>query len=498
MPALALADQSRIALTSKLDPLNRSKLGQYMTPAPIASFMASMFGELPTHVRLLDAGAGMGALTAAFVQELTSREKRPAVVDVTAFELDPMLAEQLEITLAECSTECARAGISFTSRVVRDDFILHATEPLIGTHAAATFYDCVILNPPYAKISNSSAWRRALRRSSIETSNLYTAFIAVALKQLKMGGQLVAITPRSFCNGSYFEPFRRYMLELATLEHVHVYESRKKAFRDDDVLQENIIFRVSRSDEQTTELVVSSSEGPASSEVVKRRVPFAEIVIPTDKHRFIRLPTTNEEGCLAVRIRSLPSLLKDLGLTVSTGRVVDFRAKEHLRQDPAPDTAPLIYATHFKDGFVAWPKADSRKPNAIALNENTKDLFVPRGTYVLTKRFTAKEERRRIVACIYDSERFDADQIGFENHLNYFHINGAGLPRDLAAGLSTFLNSSVVDQFFRQFSGHTQVNATDLRNLHYPSVGQLIAMGAHVGHMTPNQSEIDSLVNDLF
>jgi adenine-specific DNA-methyltransferase len=117
---------------------------------------------------------------------------------------------------------------------------------------------------------------------------------------------------------------------------------------------------------------------------------------------------------------------------------------------------------------------------------------------VLTKRFTAKEERRRIVACIYDSERFDADRVGFENHLNYFHANGTGLQRDLATGLSVFLNSSAVDQFFRQFSGHTQVNATDLRNLHYPSIEQLVALGTRVGRTVHDQGEIDRLVDDLF
>jgi adenine-specific DNA-methyltransferase len=46
----------------------------------------------------------------------------------------------------------------------------------------------------------------------------------------------------------------------------------------------------------------------------------------------------------------------------------------------------------------------------------------------------------------------------------------------LAKGLCRFLNSEAVDTYFRTFSGHTQVNATDLRNLHYPTRKQLEAL----------------------
>ena len=72
---------------------------------------------------------------------------------------------------------------------------------------------------------------------------------------------------------------------------------------------------------------------------------------------------------------------------------------------------------------------------------------------------------------------YDAPRAGFDNKLNYFHENGAGLPEDLANGLSAYLNSEAVDQYFRIFSGHTQVNATDLRNLHYPTRHQLEKLG---------------------
>ena len=180
-----------------------------------------------------------------------------------------------------------------------------------------------------------------------------------------------------------------------------------------------------------------------------------------------------------------------------TGR--GFCAKEFLRHNPGIDTAPLIYPCHFNGGFVNWPKEKARKPNAIVSNEQTRELLVPAGIYVLVKRFTAKEQRKRIVACICDSHRINAPLVGFENHLNYFHINGQGLPMTLAKGLAAFLNSTMVDVYFRQFNGHTQVNATDLRNLSYPSRADLEGLGRKVGDPGLPQAEVDALVeHELF
>lgn len=496
-PALDRADAARREVSPTLDPKQRSKLKQFMTPAPVAAFMAGMFDRLPKALRLLDAGAGVGSLTAAFVREAASRKDRPRSIDVTAFEVDPLLGQHLAQTLAACAEECEEAGIAFTSRIIVDDYILHSAEPLPAKRSAPGQYDCAILNPPYAKIGTGSKTRKTLGNMGIETTNLYAAFVAVALDQLKPGGQLVAITPRSFCNGSYFEPFRRFMLEHSALRKIHVYESRKQAFKDDEVLQENIIYQLVKAEPQAANVRISSSRSPQDLDATARDVPFVEVVVPNDPHAFIRLAVSKEDGDLALRVRALPCTLHDLGVTVSTGRVVDFRARGHLRKDPEPGSVPLIYPCHFNGGYVSWPKPGAKKPNALVSNAETAALMVPRGTYVLTKRFSSKEEKRRLVAVVYDPGRIDSEWVGFENHLNYFHISGKGLPGDLARGLALFLNSTAVDQYFRQFSGHTQVNATDLRNLHYPSVKQLEEAGRLFGEALRGQEWIDGIVEAL-
>ena len=89
--------------------------------------MAEMFEVLPTDVRLLDAGAGMGALTAAFISEAITRDIRPGSIDVTCYEVDDNLASILDDTLASCAAQCTEAGMTFTFRVIRDDYCMEPT-----------------------------------------------------------------------------------------------------------------------------------------------------------------------------------------------------------------------------------------------------------------------------------------------------------------------------------------------------------------------------------
>lgn len=485
----------KIAVTA--NPRERQvELGQFLTASPVAEFMASMFGPLPRTVRLLDAGAGAGSLTAAFVARLCARIEGVRTIEATLYELDGDILDALAATMHECQDRCTDAGICFTFTIHSADFIQEMSARLAGdlfcTHPPA--FDAAIANPPYRKISTDSAERRALRSVGVETSNLYASFIAVIQRLLVPGGQLVGITPRSFCNGPYFRPFREDFLSHLELRRLHVFESRQAAFRTDGVLQENIIFHAVKGRNQPDEMLVSSSSGEDGDDITETVFPFAEIVHPHDTEKFIHIPSTASHASAKETMDGLSSSLASLGVTASTGRVVDFRLKDALRKEPEPGTVPLLYPCHFNGGTVHWPKLEARKPNAILDNDETRPWLVPSGVYLLTKRFTSKEERRRLVACLFDPDVVKAEWIGFENHLNYFHASGHGLERSLAVGLYAFLNSTVVDQYFRRFSGHTQVNATDLRTLAYPDRVTLQAIGGEMKALDLSQDEIDQLV----
>ena len=396
-------DLCRLAV-SHHDPIERrSAMGQFPTPPPIARFMASLFSEHGGAISLLDAGAGVGSLTAAFVAEMCGRSTKPKAIHATGSELDKNLADHLFKTGDLCASECETHGVQFTQTVIARDFIKSSIDVLNGSlFLPPTQFNCAILNPPYKKIKADSEYRRLLRSHGIESNNLYTAFLTLAILMLKPGGELVAITPRSFCNGPYFKPFRSFFLDQMALRRIHIFDSREAAFAQDGVLQENIIFHAVKCSDRSDPVTVSSSFGPADPAITQRQVAFGDLVKPDDKHRFIHIVPDESSNRVSRYAEGLRNNLSDLGLAVSTGRVVDFRARHLLRQDPGEDTVPLIYPGHFVRGHISWPKAGARKPNAIVSSHESNDLLIDSAVHVLVKRFSAKEEKRRIVAAVFN------------------------------------------------------------------------------------------------
>ena len=473
-------DELRLEANKLLDPVRKSELGQFMTPSTIAHFMAGLFGTVSEPVRLLDAGAGVGSLTSAFLDR-----QAQISVDVEVWEVDPTLRRYLENALANYSAK--HSGVR--ARVHAGDFIEEAVLNL-ATHKGKRFTHA-ILNPPYKKISSNGKHRLLLRKAGIETVNLYTAFLALAVLLMERGGEIVAIIPRSFCNGTYYRPFRELLLHHCAIRHLHVFETRNKAFADDDVLQENIIIKLEKNG-QRGEVMVSDCHDAAFADYRERIFSFGQIVKPGDSESFIHIPALDNFDDADSPLFALN--FKETGLEVCTGPVVDFRLKEHCRTAPEPGAAPLLYAHHFADGRLIFPVAHKKKPNAILVNDKTKKWFMPRGFYVLAKRFSTKEERRRIVAFVVNPEELDAPLYGFENHLNVFHVGKHGVDSETAYGLALFLNSSIVDTCFRVFSGHTQVNATDLRQMRYPSRDKFKEFGRFAMGKQLSQAEIDDYI----
>lgn len=489
------AELRRLAAAGSLDLRQRAFLGQFFTPAPAARLIASMLTTCDArHVRMLDPGAGVGSLTAAAVEHFV----RVGVQElaVVAWEIDEQLHPPLRATLEHCAAWAAEHGLSVSWKLRGGDYIGATAAALAGQLGTdLEQFDAIIMNPPYRKVNGGSSERLALERIGLPITNLYTAFLALAAVQLNPGGVLTAITPRSFANGCYSEPFRRFFFDRVGIEQLHLFESRAHVFADADVLQENVILSARRNAKSSTVRLLFSHGIDDAPRV--RDVPAEEIIRPDDPHRFLRIPGEDQDTEVAELMAALPCSLEDLRIAVSTGRVVEFRAREHLRITPEPGTAPLIRPNHIEGSGVRWPAAERRgKPNALAIHPASKKLLLANETYVLVKRLTAKEEPRRVRAAVCDPTSAPGRWIAFENHLNVFHRDNRGLPKVLAHGLAAYLNSSFVDRYVRQFNRHTQINATDLRHLRYPSVDRLKDLGAAIPRDAPiSQEELDEIVD---
>ena len=213
---------------------------------------------------------------------------------------------------------------------------------------------------------------------------------------------------------------------------------------------------------QPSDVTITTSHGAAfevdlrhhtciGEDMTQWTVPYESVIRADDPERFVHIAANGIEQGIVERMSHFKATLAELGIEVSTGPVVQFRLRDDLRAVPEDGAVPLLYPAHFQDGAVSWPKA-MRKPNAIRLSDKSRKWLWPnKGHFVVTRRFTSKEEHRRIVALRFTPRTCRASSSGFENHLNVYHVDRQGMPRSLAVGLRLYLNCSLVDRFFRQF-----------------------------------------------
>jgi len=261
------------------------------------------------------------------------------------------------------------------------------------------------------------------------------------------------------------------------LDHVHVFGSRRDAFRDDGVLQENVVVLYRRTQATSASVQVSSSAGSIDLGTrAARKVPRDRVLDPADVNAVLFLPTNRTDLSVMDTFAGWRDSLRSYGLDISTGPVVPFRAGQYLRTSESPTTTAMLWLQHVLPGRVEWPLANGfRKPEHIEANAPAK-LLVGNKTYVLLRRFSAKEDERRLVAAPYFRGSIPGAVLGIENHVNYIHRKDGDLRPDEAMALAAILNSPLFDAYFRLSNGNTQVSATELRALPLPPASTLRAV----------------------
>jgi adenine-specific DNA-methyltransferase len=479
----ALDSQARYEHLSSID--DRKKKGQFFTPPEACRYMASLFSLKPHgDFRLLDPGAGAGALAAAFCDRALELQS-PVRLEIQLFENDPEVLPFLRDTMRNCADFLSRKGHTIAYEIHAKDFILDAAAQIFGEpslfqdSAELGGFDGVIMNPPYFKLSKASAYARVMEDVVHGQPNIYAFFLAAGAQVLRPGGEMVAITPRSFCNGLYFRGFRRWFFAKMALDRIHLFESRTEAFRD--VLQESVITASHRLGEAAGSVTVSMSYGLDIQAAKVITIPTADVIDNSCGHANIRIPARDEDQAITRIVESWPQRFSELGLRISTGPVVMFRATEFLLPLPnGEDFAPLLSVFNVRPFQTEWPLAHKKHPTALRVEPDSQRLLLPARNYLLLRRFSAKEERRRLTASCLLASDMSRPFVALENHLNYIYHSERELTIDEVYGLAAIFNSALLDRYFRTISGNTQVNATEIRSMKFPGLSIVAAIGLSV------------------
>ena len=447
--------ESTTAFVETMPKAQRKAYGQFFTTELTARFMSELFIidlNLPT-IRILDAGAGTGVLSAAIVERIFNMGYN-GNISLVCYENDEKVLPVLRQNLIAMKEE---QNFDFEIR----------TDNYLTTPSREEEFDYIIGNPPYKKIGKDEAEAKALPHVCHGAPNLYFLFWAKAIETLRDNQELVYIIPRSWTSGAYFAKFREYLFSHCVITHLHLFASRDKVFGGESVLQETMIVKVKKTKERPHTVRITSSSTSEFADVREFNAPYNVVV---SNNQYVFLVTDEQESTTLNRLSHLDGTLSSIAHPMKTGIIVDFRTREVLRDMPSEDTFPLFYSQHIRNGRVEWPvgKEDEyiSTDRAGFLQENTN--------YLLVKRFTAKEERRRLQCGIYlQSDHPEFAHISTQNKVNFIKCETP----EFAYGLYVLMNSTIYDTYYRILNGSTQVNSTEINNMPVPDAATITAMG---------------------
>lgn len=468
-------------------PRANKELGQYFTDPSIADFMASLLQHTLHRemLRIIDPGAGLGILTTSAALHYLSLGYK--YIHAELYEIDKSLLAQLESNMVLLADTFSRHEGLFTFTIQHKDFLLERPDK------TGSMFDVASINPPYFRYnSKTSPYAGATKDLFKGDPNIYASFMAVVASCLAPNGQMVAIVPRSFANGLYFKGFRKYINSLLSLEHIHIFRSRNQVFRDAAVLQENIICAYRKANQKSS-ITVTSSTGFEDLNIAEcRTFATSQLVDKSTEHEILRIPETDEEAKILTQVENWPSSFNANGYFISTGPVVEHRTRQFIvSSEQQTNTVPLLRMHNVRPFLTEWT-GTHKKDARFLLRDDYKKHVSPNKPYVILKRFSSKDEKRRLVAGVHDPAISSTSLIAMENHLNYIGHEGQ-LDLCEAYGLAVLFNSSLMDKYFRCISGNTQVNATEIRLLKLPSRNRIRRIGELFLKSGKNETLVDSL-----
>lgn len=451
----------------------RKKYGQFFTSKETARFMADLF-EIPKEkevISILDAGAGSGILSCALIERLESIDTIKEI-KLVCYENNENILGLLRknlIYMKQCQNKLdfeIKTENYITSQYL--DF-----NHMIGGCEQPAKYDLIIGNPPYMKIPKNAPEATAMPSICYGAPNLYFIFASMGLFNLQYNAEMVYIIPRSWTSGTYFKRFRQFFLKEGKLEHIHLFISRNKVFDKEDVLQETMIIKIKKTSKIPKYITITSSQSNFDfNKITTLKVPYDLVV--SGENYYVYLVTNDDEVNVLKKLNNFSETLPSLGLKMKTGLTVDFRNPDILRKHAEEGAIPLFYSQHIKKGEVQFP---IQKENEYVVT-NQRSLMQENRNYLFVKRFTAKEEQRRLQCGIYLAKNYPQyTKISTQNKINFIDGLLSEMSECIVYGLYVLFNSTIYDKYYRILNGSTQVNSTEINSMPIPDLKSIQEMG---------------------
>lgn len=360
-----------------------------------------------------------------------------------------------------------------TSRYI-PSFDIRVVNSLTDLSAYFSTVDVVVCNPPYRKIKAEelSSLRETYREVIEAQPNLYSLFISICIRLLRIGGCAALVTPTSFLSGQYFGRLREFIIRNADIEHIGMVSDRQGVFID--VAQETALTVLRRRAEENRTQVkanvsVVSADGQYTS-VGEWTLPNSGSVWP--------IPRSVDDVAILRTATISRFRLSDYGYRVRIGAYVwnrdkrpKFDSLQDARRVEAHTAMPLMWSRDIVPGGVVRLEdtyAHEGEHRFVDMGNKVHPSVVTSPCVVL-QRVTSNEQPRRLVAAAVSPGVF-AKYGGFigENHVVIIETvtNKPSLP---PPKLVKLLSAYSIDRYFRCISGSTCVSAFELNQLALPA-----------------------------
>lgn len=469
---------SRLAASGK-HPHERQKLGQYFTSKDTAKFISSFsaYTSGTEQVRILDPGTGTGVLSCALVESIIN--KNPSVsIHLVCYEVDKSIFPYTRLSLEYLKEWAASKKAVLSYSLLETDFILANQNLFQPEYVCSENFDIVISNPPFFKLSTNDERNVISENIIFGQKNIYSLFIIAAVKLLKYGGELLFLVPRSFCSGSYFGEFRELLNKHLMYEHIHLFTSGLKIFGSDGVVNDSIMVKARKMDIIENEycFLISSSVNTGLKPGNLYNYTFNK------EKNIIPLPASGNDIKILETVSSWPESLANLGYLVSCGNVLKSDIENFTAEKNSPDSdkTPVITLEELNCFVLKDLNQEIAFLHFIKKCYETERFFIKNKNYIFLRRYNKMGRERKISAISYINSFEQFFSVCVDKQLLYIHKQSGEFEIAELLGLTSILNSEVMNSYLKIVYGNINLSIAELLNMPLPSLEIIIETGQKI------------------